>query len=214
MHELALPIRSSPELALARGLSSDERLARLASKGSVRAYAVLYQRHHQALYRYCRSIVRDEDDAQDALQNAMTRALVALRAKERDLAVRPWLFRIAHNEAVSILRRRHPTALLTDELEPADPLAADILEGRDRLATLVADLQALPERQRGALLMRELSGLSIEEIAGVLSTSPGATKQILFEARRALHDFAEGRAMDCEQIRRAISDGDRRVLRG
>jgi RNA polymerase sigma factor (sigma-70 family) len=214
MHELALPIRSSPELALARGLSSDERLARLASKGSVRAYAVLYQRHHQALYRYCRSIVRDEDDAQDALQSTMTRALVALRAKERDLAVRPWLFRIAHNEAVSILRRRQPTVVLTDELEPADPPAADILEGRDRLATLVADLQALPERQRGALLMRELNDLSIEEIAGVLSTSPGATKQILFEARRALHDFAEGRAMDCEQIRRAISDGDRRVLRG
>jgi RNA polymerase sigma factor (sigma-70 family) len=214
MHELALPIRSSPELALARGLSSDERLARLASKGSVRAFAVLYQRHHQALYRYCRSIVRDEDDAQDALQSTMTRALVALRAKERDLAVRPWLFRIAHNEAVSILRRRQPTVVLTDELEPAGPPAADILEGRDRLATLVADLQALPERQRGALLMRELSDLSIEEIAAVLSTSPGATKQILFEARRALHDFADGRAMDCEQIRRAISDGDRRVLRG
>jgi hypothetical protein len=59
-----------------------------------------------------------------------------------------------------------------------------------------------------------MSGLSIEEIAGVLSTSPGATKQVLFEARRALHDFAEGRAMECEHVRRAISDGDRRVLRG
>jgi hypothetical protein len=62
--------------------------------------------------------------------------------------------------------------------------------------------------------MRELSGLPIEEIAGVLATSPGATKQVLFEARRALHDFAEGRAMECEKVRRVISDGDRRVLRG
>jgi DNA-directed RNA polymerase specialized sigma24 family protein len=82
MGELTLPIRSPPELALAGRPSSDERLARLVSRGSARAFAALYQRHHQALYRYCRSIVRDEDDAQDALQSAMTRALVALRAEE------------------------------------------------------------------------------------------------------------------------------------
>jgi RNA polymerase sigma factor (sigma-70 family) len=214
MGELALPIRNPSELALAGGFSSDERLARLVSRGSERAFAVLYQRHHQALYRYCRSIVRDEDDAQDALQSTMTRALVALRARERDLAVRPWLFRIAHNEAVSVLRRRRPTTALAEELEPADGGVERTLEGRERLAALLADLQALPVRQRSALVMRELSGLSIEEIAGALATSPGATKQVLFEARRALYDFAEGRAMDCEQVRRAISDGDRRVLRG
>ena len=214
MGELALPIRSPSELALAGRCSSDERLARLVSRGSERAFAMLYQRHHQALYRYCLSIVRDEDDAQDALQSAMTRALVALRGQERDLAVRPWLFRIVHNEAVSVLRRRHPTTALAEELEPADGGVERTLEGRERLAALLADLQALPVRQRSALVMRELSGLSIEEIAGALATSPGATKQVLFEARRALHDFAEGRAMDCEQVRRAISDGDRRVLRG
>jgi len=214
MGELTLPIQSRSELALAGRSSSDERLARLVSQGSERAFAVLYQRHHQALYRYCRSIVRDEDDAQDALQSAMTRALLALRAQQRDLAVRPWLFRIAHNEAVSVLRRRRPTASLAEESEAADCCVERTLEGRERLATLVADLQALPVRQRSALVMRELSGLSIEEIAGALCTSPGAAKQVLFEARSALHEFAEGRAMGCEQVRRAISDGDRRVLRG
>jgi RNA polymerase sigma factor (sigma-70 family) len=214
MGEHALPIRSPPELALAGRLLSDERLARLVSRGSERAFGALYQRHHQALYRYCRSIVRDEDDAQDALQSAMMRALVALRAEGRDLAVRPWLFRIVHNEAVSVLRRRCPTVALVEHLEPADFAVERTLEGRERLGTLLADLQALPERQRSALVMRELSGLSIGEIAGVLSTSPGATKQVLFEARRALQEFAEGRAMECEQVRRVISDGDRRVLRG
>jgi len=214
MGELALPTQSPSELALAGRLSSDERLARLVSRGSERAFAVLYRRHHQALYRYCLSIVRDEDDAQDALQSAMTRALVALRAQERDLAVRPWLFRIAHNEAVSVLRRRRPTMPLAEDLEPADGGVERTLEGRERLTTLLADLQALPVRQRSALVMRELSGLSIEEIAGALCTSPGAAKQVLFEARRALHELAEGRAMECEQARRSISDGDRRVLRG
>jgi RNA polymerase sigma factor (sigma-70 family) len=175
---------------------------------------MLYQRHHRALYRYCRSVVRDEDDAQDALQSAMMRALAALQAGERDLAVRPWLFRIVHNEAVSILRRRRPNVSLVEELEPADGGVERTLEKREQFAQLLADLQGLAERQRGALVMRELSGLSIEEIAAALSISPGAAKQTLFEARCALHECAEGRAMECEAIRRAISDGDRRVLRG
>ncbi len=192
MSDLALPIPRQPELALGGRLSSDERLARLVSRGSARAFTVLYQRHHQALYRYCRSVVRDEDDAQDALQSAMMRALAALQARERDLAVRPWLFRIVHNEAVSILRRRRPDVSLVEGLEPADGGVERTLEQRERFAALIADLQSLAERQRAALVMRESSGLSIEEIAAALSTSPGAAKQALFEARCALQEFAEG----------------------
>ncbi len=214
MSDLALPIRSPPELALAGRLSSDERLAKLASAGSARALAVLYERHHQALYRYCRSIVRDHDDAQDALQSTMTRAFVALRASDRELAVRPWLFRIAHNEAMSILRKRRPN----DWSRRGAPAISAQRGGhggsaRAVLRVLVADLKALPERQRAALLMRELSGLPIEEIAQALSVSPGAAKQTVFEARSSLHELAEGRAMECETVRRAISDGDGRVLR-
>jgi len=214
MSDLALSIRSPPQLALAGRLSSDERLARLVSRGSTRAFAILYQRHHQALYRYCRSIVRDEDDAQDALQSAMMRALTALQARERDLAVRPWLFRIVHNEAVSVIRRRRPHASLIEGLEPTDGGVEHTLEKRERFAQLLADLQSLAERQRAALVMRELSGLPIEEIAAALSISSGAAKQALLEARCALQEFAEGRAMECEAVRRVVSEGDGRVLRG
>jgi len=215
MSEIALPIaRISPGLALPGRLLSDERLARLASAGNQRALTVLYERHHQALYRYCRSIVRDHDDAQDALQSTMTHAFVALRSSERDLAVRPWLFRIAHNEAVSILRKRRPDDCLVDEHLPSDMSVERTVDQRERLRVLVSDIQALPVRQRAALLMRELSGLSIEEIAAALSVSPGAAKQTVFEARGSLHELAEGRAMECETVRRAISDGDGRVLRG
>jgi RNA polymerase sigma factor (sigma-70 family) len=181
--------------------------------GSARAFAVLYRRHHQALYRYCRSIVQNEDDAQDALQSAMMRALAALQARKRDVAVRPWLFRIVHNEAVSLLRRRRPHSTLVEGLEPVDGSLERTVEQRERFAALIADLQCLAERQRAALVMRELSGLSIEEIAAALSTSPGAAKQAVFEARCALQEFEQGRAMECEAVRRAISDGDGRVLR-
>ncbi|HEX4282256.1 MAG TPA: sigma-70 region 4 domain-containing protein, partial [Solirubrobacteraceae bacterium] len=85
---------------------------------------------------------------------------------------------------------------------------------RARLAMLMDDLAALPDRARNALVMRELSGLTHEDIAIALDISDGAAKQAIFEARRGLHECAEGRAMLCAEVCRAISDGDRRVLRG
>src|SRR5262249_2565533 len=78
----------------------------------------------------------------------------------------------------------------------------------------VADLLALSERQRAALVMRELSGLTIDEIADALATSRGAAKQALFEARSALHELAEGRAMDCQAGQRLRSRHDGRGLGG
>jgi len=214
MGEIALSPQDLREPSFVGRLSSDERLARMVSRGSTRAFAALYERHHQSLYRYCRSIVRQPEDARDALQSTMTRAFAALCAGERDLAVRPWLFRIAHNESISILRRRRADDSVLPDEQPGDLDVERTVEQRERLALLVADLQTLVERQRAALVMRELSGLSIEEIAAALSCSPGAAKQALFEARRALHEMVEGRAMGCEPVRRAISERDGRVLRG
>jgi RNA polymerase sigma factor (sigma-70 family) len=214
MSELALPNSGSVELPHGERLLSDELLARLVGRGSARSFATLYERHHQAIYRYCRSILRDEHDAQDALQSAMTRAYAALRMRERDLAVKPWLFRIAHNESISLLRKRRHELELSDARDRAGPEIDGALELRERMSTLLADIRELPERQRGALVMRELSGLSIEEIAGALAISPGGAKQALFEARSSLQDLQEGRDMRCEDVRQAISARDGRVLRG
>src|SRR5207248_2240870 len=94
------------------------------------------------------------------------------------------------------------------------PSAAEQALDRASLELLVRDLRELGDRQRGALVMRELSGLSHEEIALALGLSAGAAKQAIFEARQALLELAEGRAMSCEQMRRMISEGDRRMLRG
>jgi RNA polymerase sigma factor (sigma-70 family) len=214
MGDIALSLAGEREQPLVGRFTSDERLARVVARGSRSAFALLYERHYQALYRYCRSILREDEDARDALQNTMMRAFAALSARERDLAVRPWLFRIAHNEAITILRKRRPTERATQEEEPAPQDVEQLAGQRAELATLVADLQTLAERQRSALVMRELNGLSIEEIAQALSTSPGAAKQALFEARNALHEMAQGREMNCETVRRSISERDGRVLRG
>jgi RNA polymerase sigma factor (sigma-70 family) len=203
---------SVPPFRLAR--FGDERLAHLVAGGNERAFAALYERYHQPLYRYCRSIVRDDTDAQDALQSTFAGALVALRGAQRSAPVRPWLFRIAHNESISVLRRRSGGEELSEASGRSVASAEDRAGDRERFVLLVADLRELPERLRGALLMRELSGLSHEEIAIALDTSVGAAKQAIFDARRGLLDFAEGRAMACEAVRRSVSDGDGRVLRG
>lgn len=195
---------------------SDEWLARAAARGAERAGAAIYERYHQAIYAYARSIVRHDQDAQDVLQATFANALAALADREPRAPLRPWLYRIAHNEAISLLRRRrrHSSDALEESNAPLAPSAEDEAAARDRWASLTADLAELPERQREALLLRELAGLSHTEIAIVLDTTVGGAKQSILEARRALAEFGEGRAMDCETVQQKLSDGDRRVLRG
>src|SRR5215213_8129991 len=100
-------------------IRSEGTLRTRAARGDAAAFAAVYERHHQALYRYCRSILRHDEDAQDALQSTMTRAFAALQDEQRDFELRPWLFRIAHNEAISILRRRRDTTELGDVVDSA-----------------------------------------------------------------------------------------------
>src|SRR5436305_5495685 len=205
-----LPQARMPASALR--LLGDDRLFRLASAGDERAFEVIYERHHQALYRYCRSIVGNPDDAADALQSTMASALRGLVGEAREIPLRPWLFRIAHNESISLLRKRRPHVAIDDALELEAPTHDPAV--KQRLTDLVADLRELPDGQRGALVMHELSGLRYRDIAAALGTTEPHARQLVYEARTALHDLAEGRAMECESVRRTISDGDRRVLRG
>jgi hypothetical protein len=84
---------------------SDEALARWAAQGDDDAFAALYARYGRRLEAYCRSILRNDEDARDAVQSAMTNAYLALGRSRRDVVVRPWLLRIAHNEANASARR-------------------------------------------------------------------------------------------------------------
>jgi RNA polymerase sigma factor (sigma-70 family) len=186
----------------------------MAATGDTRAFAAIYERYHQPIYRYCHSILHDPEDAADALQNTMVKAMRGLAGNDRDIALKPWLFRIAHNEAISLVRRRRPTASLESIEVPLAPSVDDDAATRERLQQLVADLHELPERQRGALLMRELAGLEFAEIAQIFDVSAAAAKQTVYEARTALHEYVEGRRMLCEDARQALSVGDRRMLRG
>jgi RNA polymerase sigma factor (sigma-70 family) len=192
----------------------DERLGRSVTVDDSEAFSVLYERYHGLLFRYCRSILRSDADAHDAVQSTFTRALEALQRDQRDAPLRPWLFRIAHNEAISALRRRRASDRLAAPIEGGEVSAEDHSRAREEFRSLVADLRQLPDRPRGAILMHELVGLSYEEIAAVMGTNRSGVRGAIFEARRAMTEFARGRHMDCEEVRRVIAEGDRRVLRG
>ena len=212
-----------PEPTLPSGayrMFTDERLAKLAANGNRAAFEAIYARYHDTLFRYCRSLVRDDEDARDALQNTMLNAMAAMHRRDRNAPLRPWLFRIAHNESISLLRRRRPSDSLDDDSEPHRELAdgrADVHESavtNEKLDQLLEDLGELTDRQRGALLMRELGGLGYGEIAAALDTSEPAVRQSVFAARSALHESAEGRDLSCSSVQSSLSAGDRRSIRG
>ena len=193
---------------------SDEALRAMSARGDAAAFAELYERHHAALYRYCRSILHHDEDARDALHTTMTNAWASLQRADREVPLRPWLFRIAHNEAITILRRRRPHDELDDVHAATGRSLEEVVEERQRLDALRADLADLPERQRSALLLRELCGLAHTEIGAVLAVTPAVAKQSIFEARTALHEAEAGRQMTCAEVRVTLSDGDGRVRRG
>ena len=206
----------SSEAAAPAGFSrllSDDRLTQRAVGGDERAFAAIFRRYHQPLYRFCLAIVGNPEDAQDALQNTMVKVLRALPGEEREIELKPWLYRIAHNESIDLLRRRRETRQLdAEQAAPGYGLAEDAAT-RERLRRLVADMRELPERQREVLVMRELAGLDFEEIGTALGTSGAVARQTLYEARQSLRQMEEGREMNCDAVTRALSDGDGRVTR-
>jgi RNA polymerase sigma factor (sigma-70 family) len=196
------------------GAGSDEALCAIAARGDRGAFGAVYERHHEALYRYCHSILGHHDDAFDAVHNAMLKAWEALLRDRPNAPLRPWLFRIAHNEAVTVLRRRHVHGRLDDVHAAAPRPLEETLDTRRRMDRLRSDLKALPERQRSALLLRELCGLRHDEIAVVLEISTATARQTIYEARLALHEAEKGRQLACAAVRRTLSDGDGRTRRG
>src|SRR4051812_3681519 len=101
--EIALECRPLEVLA-------DERLAAMAAAGGDRAFAVLYLRYQAPLRRYCVGLLRAGSDAEDVVQTTMARALAGLHSRRDNGSWRAWLYRIARNESLEVLRRRRPTA--------------------------------------------------------------------------------------------------------
>ncbi len=188
-------------------LRSDEQLVALFRAGNDDAFRVIHDRYRQRLFAYARQMLPGRrQDAEDALQDVFMRAHGALRANDRSITLRAWLYRIAHNRCVDELRRPAPPP--PEVLELVRPPAADPIaeaERRERLRRLVEDVRRLPEQQRSALLMRELEGISYQELAAVLDVTIPAVKSLLVRARMGLAQAQEARDAACPEVREDLA---------
>ncbi len=184
-------------------LRSDDQLIALFRGGNEDAFSVMHDRYRARIFAYARQMLSgSRQDAEDAVQDVFVRAYGALRADDRPIVLRAWLYRVAHNRCIDAMRRPSPAPADVFDVQRGpiqDPLAA--AERREDLRQLVHDVRALPSQQRSALLMRELEGLSYDELAAALGTTVPAVKSLLVRARVGLAATAEARNAECADIR-------------
>jgi RNA polymerase sigma factor (sigma-70 family) len=168
---------------------ADDTLVGLVAAGSDDAFAALDARYRRRLVRFAQGFVPGGTaDAEDVVQDAMVRAVRALRNGSRPDAVGAWLHRITRNCALDLTasRRRHPVVELADHAHPAVEDAQVAVERSLGVRGLVADVSQLPTTQRSALVLRELEGRSYADIADQLDTTVPAVKSLLVRARQGL----------------------------
>jgi RNA polymerase sigma factor (sigma-70 family) len=183
----AEPFASRIFLGPALRAQPDRRLVKLVREGYETAFEEIVRRYRKPLDRFAAAFVGARSE--DVTQDAFSKALLALRGSENEIELRPWLYRIVRNTALNELRDRPPSAEELNEVALAGGLsAAGEAERREEMAELMERLRALPEPQRAAIVMRELEGLSHEEIAAALGVSGGAARQAIYRARATLRD--------------------------
>jgi RNA polymerase sigma factor (sigma-70 family) len=193
---------------------SDEQLVALFRAGDEEAFRAIHDRYHKRLFAYTRQMLHGRQDAEDALQDVFVRAYAGLRASNQHLALRAWLFRVAHNRCIDELRRPAPPPPELLQLVRGtvhDPLAE--VDLRESLRRLIEDIGRLPEQQRSALLMRELAGMPYNDLAASLGISVGAVKSLLVRARVALAQAAEARDTSCYLVREQLVEAHDRGIR-
>jgi RNA polymerase sigma factor (sigma-70 family) len=170
------------------GTQSDQRLVELVRGGSEPAFEAIVERYRGPLRRYCRQMA-PRSCVDDVVQHTFLSAYLALTSDGRDLNLKPWLFRVTHNAALDALRREAWSSEGFDESYEGDRPDL-VLEHKNSLRTLLSDLGNLPERQRAALVLREMEGRSHDEIARELGVTGGAARQLLNRARNGLRAAA------------------------
>jgi RNA polymerase sigma factor (sigma-70 family) len=178
------PLLSAPLLRT----QSDRRLAVLAADGHDRAFEAIVERYRRPLERYLRRLL-SEPLAEDVLQASFVRAWQALRAGTDVRDLRPWLYRIAHNQALNTLRAAGAALPAATEALPAASLEAEV-EQREELRETLHGIRALPERQRAALVAVAVADRAHADVAAELGMSDGALRQLLLRARTTLRAAA------------------------
>jgi RNA polymerase sigma-70 factor (ECF subfamily) len=189
----------------------DRGLIEAAQRGDAKAFRMLVEKHQRRVFAIALGIVRDENDAREVSQEAFVRVFKGLDRFQGGSSFFTWLYRIVTNLSIDLIRRpgRRDAELVEDRklyeisddaisplvshIEGADPVRA--IRRREIGERLQAAMDALPSYHRGVILMREVEGMSYEEMAQATGVSKGTIMSRLFHARqklqRALRDCYE-----------------------
>jgi len=180
---------------------SDVQLMLGVKQGDEASFELLLQRYRRPLCHFLNRMVRDPGQAEDLAQEVFLRVYRARRDYEPSAKFTTWLFRIATNLALNALRDgRHRQAEipldapaegedgpgLTLEVPDGAPVVEQQLVERERVAVVLRAIDALPEKQRAAVLLHKYEEMGYEEIARILGCSVSALKSLLFRAYEAL----------------------------
>ncbi|MDI1430935.1 sigma-70 family RNA polymerase sigma factor [Polyangium sorediatum] len=196
--------RSSQEAsnkeARRREAEEDRELILRAQKGDQAAFRRLVERHQRRAFAIAMGLVRDENDARELVQDAFLRVYRNLNSFQGGSSFFTWLYRIVTNLAIDLMRKpgRRDAELvdgqaaseestefpLVSRIDGADPI--DVMRRREIAGRIQAALDALPPYHRGVILMREVEGMSYEEMAVAMGVSKGTIMSRLFHARQKL----------------------------
>jgi RNA polymerase sigma factor (sigma-70 family) len=187
-------------------MSRDDRLVARARAGDDAAFEALYARHHPAVLAFCRHLTGNHEDAEDAVQHTFLAAYRQLAGADDEIELRPWLYTVARNRCLSLLRARRERLVAEPDAatHKFDGLTAEV-ERRQELRDLVRDLARLPEPQRAALVLSQLDALSYREIGAVLEVDAAKVKALVFQARSSLASAREARDTPCFDVRHEIA---------
>ena len=173
--------------------------------GSEAAFEAIYDRHHRGILAFSRHMLSSADEAEDAVQHTFMAAYRHLVGGDAAIQLRPWLYTIARNRCLSTLRARREQPL--DEIHPpaTEHLSAEAQRRQD-VRELLADVAALPEDQRAALVLAELGAVSHDEIALVLDVPRQKVKALVFQARTSLIASRTARETPCAEIREQLAN--------
>ena len=193
----------------------DDRLVASVRAGDDAAFEIIYDRYYRGLLAFCGQMLGSRHEAEDALQHSFASAYRALRGGAGDIDLRPWLYTIARNRCVSVLRARRAQVSvegIAAEAGPFEGMSAQVQRRAD-LRDLVEELHRLPDDQRAALVLFELGDESHEQIAAVLGVRREKVKALVFQAREALTRAREAREAPCVEIREQLANLAGRVPR-
>jgi RNA polymerase sigma factor (sigma-70 family) len=196
--------RRSPLLKL----QGDEKLIAMARSGNAGAFETIVDRYQGRLLGFCRQMLGSTEDAEDVLQEVFVNAYRAMLADEREINLRPWLYRIARNRCLNHLRKPTADAQESMDMVPAVEASstAERVHNREEFRQIISDVNKLPETQRSALLLREMDALSYEEIAAAMDTTVPSVKSLLVRARISLAEASQARLLTCGEVRVELSE--------